>query len=327
MSLYINRIKYKGGSPRLGASSGIINNAVKNGYYFYDDDYSPTHDYSLDYFTIESLEDSNTITLTKATSAPSVTIYYSLDNGENWSSNTGTTSWSLNNGEKIILKATTTAYASAENDNNRNIFSSTKTFNIYGNIMSLLYGDDFLNQTGLKGNYTFNSMFKNSMVVNAENLVMPGTVATNTCYASMFENCTNLITSPKELPLTSTIWYCCTAMFRGCTLLTTTPKLPCTNIQRGCYGGMFQNCINITESPILPATTLNQFCYDGMFNGCTSLNKVTCLATNISAYGCLTNWLNGVSSTGTFIKNSSMSSWSSGVSGIPSGWTVEDYTE
>lgn len=41
MGFYINRIKYKGGSPRLGALSGIINNAVINGYYFYDDDYSP----------------------------------------------------------------------------------------------------------------------------------------------------------------------------------------------------------------------------------------------------------------------------------------------
>jgi hypothetical protein len=37
---------------------------------------------------------------------------------------------------------------------------------------------------------------------------------------------------------------------------------------------------------------------------------------------CLHNWVYNVSSTGTFIKNSNMTSLSTGVSGIPSGWNV-----
>ena len=48
------------------------------------------------------------------------------------------------------------------------------------------------------------------------------------------------------------------------------------------------------------------------------------LATNISATGCLSNWVNGVASTGTFVKNPSMTSLPTGTSGIPSGWTVVD---
>jgi hypothetical protein len=46
------------------------------------------------------------------------------------------------------------------------------------------------------------------------------------------------------------------------------------------------------------------------------------LSTDISASSCLTNWVNGVSSSGTFVKHPDMTSLPSGVSGIPTGWTV-----
>lgn len=49
------------------------------------------------------------------------------------------------------------------------------------------------------------------------------------------------------------------------------------------------------------------------------------LATDISASNCLNNWVNGVSSTGTFTKSPEMTSLPSGPSGIPDGWTVVDY--
>ena len=64
-----------------------------------------------------------------------------------------------------------------------------------------------------------------------------------------------------------------------------------------------------------------------MFYRCSSLNSIKCLATNISARKCTSNWVSGVASTGTFVKNSNMTSWTTGINGIPSGWTVEDYTE
>lgn len=61
-----------------------------------------------------------------------------------------------------------------------------------------------------------------------------------------------------------------------------------------------------------------------MFQGCTLVNRIECLATDISANSCLYNWVGGVSATGTFVKDASMTSWPTGNSGIPSGWTVED---
>lgn len=49
-----------------------------------------------------------------------------------------------------------------------------------------------------------------------------------------------------------------------------------------------------------------------------------CLATDISAECCTDSWLWYVSTSGTFVKAKDMTSWESGESGIPSGWTVED---
>ena len=90
------------------------------------------------------------------------------------------------------------------------------------------------------------------------------------------------------------------------------------------FVGLFYNCTSLTTAPELPATTLANSCYLYMFSGCTSLTTVTCLATDISANNCTSFWLDRVAASGTFTKAASMSSWTSGAHGIPSGWTVVD---
>jgi hypothetical protein len=59
-----------------------------------------------------------------------------------------------------------------------------------------------------------------------------------------------------------------------------------------------------------------------MFYGCTSLNYIKCLATDISASNCTGSWVYNVAASGTFIKAEGMRSWTTGESGIPSGWLV-----
>ena len=86
---------------------------------------------------------------------------------------------------------------------------------------------------------------------------------------------------------------------------------------------MFNSCTSLTTAPELTATTLAYSCYARMFYGCTSLSTITCLAIDISASYCTENWVNGVADIGTFKKHSNMSSWTTGVNGIPSGWAVE----
>ena len=152
---------------------------------------------------------------------------------------------------------------------------------------------------------------------------LPATTLANNCYAGMFRDCTSLTNAPA-LPATTLATSCYSNMFIRCTSLTTAPALPATTLAKECYDLMFYGCSNLTTAPALPATTLAKECYIGMFRGCTSLNYINCLATNISASNCTTFWTEGVAATGTFVKASSMSSWSTGTSGIPSGWTVQN---
>ena len=115
--------------------------------------------------------------------------------------------------------------------------------------------------------------------------------------------------------------YCFYYLFRQCTSLISAPELSATTLAEGCYSDMFQSCTALTAAPALPATTLASSCYSAMFRGCSNLSSITMLATNISASNALTNWVSGVAASGTFKKKADVSI-PSGISGIPSGWTV-----
>jgi len=168
-----------------------------------------------------------------------------------------------------------------------------------------------------------------SMFYNCTSLTkapeLPATTLADSCYSAMFRGCTSL-TSLPELPATALTQRCYSYMFYGCTSLTTVPSnyLPATALTDYCYEQMFRNCTSLTTAPDLPAKTLTYCSYFYMFAGCTSLNYIKCLATKISATNCTKNWVDGVDSSGTFVKVSSMASWTTGVNGIPSGWTVQN---
>ena len=152
---------------------------------------------------------------------------------------------------------------------------------------------------------------------------LPATTLAGACYSSMFVSCTSLTVAP-ELPATKLESVCYNNMFYGCTSLISAPVLPATKLEFMCYGSMFYGCTSLTKAPKLPATTLVIGCYDGMFQNCTSLNYIKCLATDISANRCTDNWVYGVASTGTFVKNPDMASWTTGSDGIPNNWTIEN---
>ena len=182
--------------------------------------------------------------------------------------------------------------------------------------------------------------------------VLPATTLANYCYYEMFMYCNSLKTAP-ELHATTLKNYCYHAMFKGCTSLTAAPTLPATTLAGGCYSNMFESCNSLKTAPELPATTLYGYCYSYMFYNCTELetapelpaailkdycyqfmfqsckkiNSITMLATDKSAANPLYDWVNGVSATGTFTKAPEMTSLPTGPSGIPSGWTVVDYTD
>ena len=103
--------------------------------------------------------------------------------------------------------------------------------------------------------------------------------------------------------------------------------LPATGLTENCYRNMFYGCFNLTTAPELPAATLVDSCYRSMFDNCGKLSAITCLATDISANNCTYYWTYGAGTSaqsGTFTKAASMTSWTTGNNGIPTGWTVVD---
>lgn len=307
------------------------------------DEPEPTHDYSQDYMTFVA-KSGGTFAFSGTTTAN--TISYSTDSGTTWSTPSTSVTINVNSGDTVLWKGNMIA-----NNNGIGTFSnSTATFDAQGNTMSLLFGDNYNNQTSLSGkNYAFKYLFKGSKVVNSENMILPATTLSTRCYTWMFSGCTSMVTSP-ELPATTMAECSYGNMFEGCSSLTTAPALPATTLSSEAYSSMFQNCTSLTTAPTLPATNLVQYCYKFMFKGCTnlttapellatrldsqsyyemfygcsSLNYIKMLATNISASSCLANWVYGVAATGTFVKNASMTTLPTSNSGIPSGWTVQD---
>ena len=200
-------------------------------------------------------------------------IFGSTDQ-ENWSLIGNTTSGSMTatvpaNG-RLYIKANTDSWYQTES------YKGIK-FNIYdyvnvgGNIMSLLYGDDYKGKkvfpSGSDNN--FYNLFNNCSIVSAEDLILPATTLADFCYGNMFTGCTSLTTAPV-LPATILADNCYDSMFQNCTALVTAPALPATTLANYCYGAMFYGTA-ITEAPALPATTLAEGCYSQMFYSCTNL--------------------------------------------------------
>ena len=151
---------------------------------------------------------------------------------------------------------------------------------------------------------------------------LPATTLANSCYSYMFYGCTSLVQAP-ELPATILNDYCYESMFYGCTSLNQAPELPATALANSCYYNMFCRCTSLNQAPELPATTLANSCYSYMFYGCTNLKYIKCLATDTSASNCTNGWIIGVSSTGDFYTPAA-TIWTSGINGIPTGWTRHD---
>ena len=260
------------------------------------------------------------------------TVQYSLDSGSTWTTllaNTATPT--ITTGNKVLWKGELIPSTNISSGVGIGIFSSTGRFNLGGNAMSLLYGDNFRGQTSLSGkDYAFTSLFSGcSGLINAERLSLPATTLSLECYAHMFSGCVNLEKVPvKLLPATTLTEYCYHRMFRTCRSLTTVLELPATTLTKSCYSGMFQSCNSLPQAPELLAPTLVDYCYAEMFNSCSKLNYIKCLATNINASGCTSLWISGVSSNGTFVKSSSINTWhicnTSAYDGIPCNWTVQN---
>ena len=164
-----------------------------------------------------------------------------------------------------------------------------------------------------------------------------GNVGSWYAFQYMFSGCTSL-TQVSNLPATGGTPFCYCGMFGGCTSLVNAPEIGLTDLGLGITAHtsgnqcarMFEGCTSLTTAPVLKSDKLRAECYRGMFSGCTSLTRVTALFTTTypagltptdTTYKYVTNWLDGVPATGTFIRSASATWDTNGV--VPNGWTVQ----
>ena len=275
--------------------------------------YNEEIDFSLLPLHIEAIED--------LTISFSNNYEYSKDIST-WSSGTSSTSISANAGEKVYFRASG-LQATSEVGIGR--FTISAPCRIAGNVMSMLYGDDYMGADVITQSHALYKLFINQQnIYDARSLVLPATTLANYCYNYLFSGCTNLVNAPA-LPATALARSCYSNMFNRCTSLVNAPALPATTLANYCYSSMFYGCTSLVNAPELPATALAQYCYWSMFEGCSNLDYIKMMSISDGLGYTYTNkWTSGVKSSGTFVKNAD-ATWenSFGTSAIPSGWTVE----
>ena len=268
-----------------------------------------------------------TVAITKVGSAPAITMQYSY-NGSFWRD------WDLSalpfgGDTKVYVRGVGNVRFGIDSSNYNRISFSTDAFvYVSGIVESLLDGENEVLVYSISS-ILRNLFYQQTALRSAENLHFEA-IRTNysgvAVYAYMFYGCTNLLYAPKALSITKFSGsYECAYMFAGCTSLVTAPELPATSLYGYVYRYMFQGCTSLVNAPELPATALSQYCYQNMFYGCTSLKSIRCHA-KVPASNAISNWLNGVKTSGTFYGHAEYG-YSSGASGIPDTWTFEELTD
>ena len=180
-------------------------------------------DYSKQPFTIVPINSDITVYFSpyyhpKSDTHDTYSISYSKDGGQTWDSYMGDWDMSVkvNSDEKLMIKL---------RDRGLGLFDSFSvvggTFNVEGNIMSLITDGDFESATRISSwvSSDLRGLFSGKTnLISAENLVLPATDLAENCYANMFEGCTSITKAPI-LPATRLVKGCYSSMFAGCTSL------------------------------------------------------------------------------------------------------------
>lgn len=199
-----------------------------------------------------------------------------------WHSATSNTSVSAQASERVYYKA---SGLTATSTSGIGKFTISGNCNIGGNLMSMIYKDDFVDKLTLTQTHSFYGMFAGQKtIIDASRLSLPATTLTDSCYYSMFDGCSQLTKAPA-LPATALAQKCYVKMFNSCKSLVTAPALPATNLTTSCYNNMFAYCSSLLNAPKLNAMIMGDTCYSNMFHSCASLVKAPALpATTLNTY-------------------------------------------
>lgn len=243
------------------------------------EDVTVVGNFAMNYLRFTALEDNSSVRWSNVqTYTPD--IQYSKD-GYTWTQYTEEIT--VNEGEFLMFKGDNWRSTGTGGGGIANYFETTGSFDLSGNIMSLL--DSTLESVTIPIGDCFCNLFLHCNIVSAENLILPATTLMYRCYENLFSGCTSLTTAPA-LPAVVMASECYEGMFQGCTSLTSAPELPATTLAVSCYQNMFENCTALTTAPALPAETMYESCYMFMFRGCRSLVNAPALPAERLAFAC-----------------------------------------
>lgn len=151
--------------------------------------------------------------------------------------------------------------------------ASNAFFNVYGNIMSLFYDDEFEGKREWPMGVTASGLFSYTSVVSAENLVIPiDSVDVYGCFSSLFLYCKSLTKGPRlQAKYLASRAYL--SMFYGCCMLFEAPQICAEKIGDYSMKSMFESCKSLTEAPMLHVIELGCGSLYGMFAECSELKK------------------------------------------------------
>ena len=181
VNLFKNHSEYSTSELKVNVSHCLLEDEIHYRHF--------EHDYSKDYLTIESLENDNNVFF--ASFVKTLTISASTDGGETWAeyvsssdNNDGTLVATLSKGQKMLIKGENQKYYD-EDEMLLAKLNITGNLNLYGNIMSLVRGDDFENEEPIEFNVSHLFSYLNGLQ-SAENLVLPSFTAPS-CYFVQLE--------------------------------------------------------------------------------------------------------------------------------------------
>lgn len=244
-------IKFVTGGTEYTIDKMVLN---ENGteYEVYNNEPAPSHDYSQDYFTIESLENNNTISVNNngtLISNISTLMQYSRDK-ETWTNGTGSGTV-LNAGEKMYFRMNLTGVSSLSPGDSRYLcFLGSKKYNAMGNITSLYYGSGFTGQTTLPTTPISQGWFRGLFMKNASH----GQWNLNLISAR------NLVLHENGAGLIRMFWYCGNLLYA--------PKYIKYDGQingQNCTWGFCDTCPKLEETPLIYASGYTGSEMYGMF--------------------------------------------------------------
>ncbi len=262
-----------------------------------------------DYFYMENIS-GNTATfgVFKSGTPASTDLAYSFDKVTWTDIHNGGTISNVANGAKVYLRSST-GFSSDEHNyytlkGTDNQYSKGVAFNVGGHIATLINYTNVGSVTSLP-NYSLNRMFGNGTDGNGlvhANIDFYGikTLGERSC-ERMFYYCVDLVSIPDFSDIEDITRYSLNNTCFNCTSLMTPFDLSnVTSWTVYSLAGLYGNCSSLTEA-IAPNVTTTWEPYNAI------------------------NWLSGVAATGVVRKPAGLTIPTDNDSGVPTGWTTEDY--